>query len=231
MRRGDAKYDIPLERPDDMSAAKRKRRPHARARAAARRARSIASVRSGGPLGLRLRAPRSLLLVVDVHERLAPAVQGAEQIIANCAVLMRAAARLSVPLLVSEHCPERLGPTVSQLRALAAGSDIVPKVHFSCADEPALIQRIATLSRPQIVVAGMEAHVCVLQTALGLAERGYRVCVVADATGARRPESHRIAIERLAMAQIAVVTAEMVLFEWLERADRSEFRELLALIK
>ena len=111
------RYAVGLRRTSrGMSAAKRKRRPHERARAAARRARSIASVRSGGPLGLRLRAARSLLLIVDVHERLAPAVQGAEQIIANCALLMKGAAKLSVPLIVSEHCPQQLGPTVELLR-------------------------------------------------------------------------------------------------------------------
>ena len=214
-----------------MSAAKRKRSPHERARAAARRARSTAAVRPGGPLGLRLRAPRSLLLVIDVHERLARAVQGAEQVITNCSVLIRAAANLSVPALMSEHCPDRLGPSVQALRSLVRADEILAKVHFSCADEPVLMQRIASLARPQIVVAGMEAHVCVLQTALGLAERGYRVHVVADATGSRRPESHGTAMARLRMAEIPVVTTEMVLFEWLERADRPEFRELLALVK
>ena len=214
-----------------MSAAKRKRRPHERARAAARRARTIAAVRAGGPLGLRLRAPRSALLIVDMHERLAPAVQDAEQVIANCAVLLRAAAKLAVPALMSEHCPERLGPAVPQLRTLLRHDDILTKVHFSCADEAVLMQRIASLARPQIVIAGMEAHVCVLQTALGLVERGYRVCVVADATGSRRAQSHAIAMQRLRLVEIPVVTTEMVLFEWLERADRPEFRELLALIK
>jgi nicotinamidase-related amidase len=214
-----------------MSAGKRKRRPHERARAAVRRARSVASVRSGGPLGLRLRAPRSLLLIVDVHEKLAPAVHDAARVIGNCAVLVRAATKLSVPTLMSEHSPERLGPTVAELKSLVRAADVLRKTHFSCADEPALIQRIASLSRPQIVIAGMEAHVCVLQTALGLAERGYRACVVADATGSRQPESHAIALQRLRMVGIAVVTTEMVLFEWLEHADRPEFRELLALIK
>ena len=195
-----------------MSAAKRKRRAHELPE-------------------LRLCARRSLLLVVDVHEKLAPVIDGSERVVGNCAVLMRSASRLAVPILMSEHCPERLGPTVAQLRSLARGSDIISKVHFSCADEPALIERIAVIMRPQIVVAGMEAHVCVLQTALGLAEHGYRPYVVADATGSRRLESHAVAMERLRMANIPVVTTEMVLFEWLNRADRPELRALLALIK
>ena len=214
-----------------MNAAQRKRSPHERARVAAKRARSTATVRTGGPLGLRLRAPRCLLLIVDVHEKLAPAVRNADQVIDNCVVLMRSAQRLSVPMLVSEHCADRLGPTVLRISTLARSSDIVAKSHFSCADEPTLIQRIAGLGRPQVVLAGMEAHVCVLQSALGLAERGYRCYVVADATGARRTESHALAMQRLALAQIPVLSTEMVLFEWLERADRPEFRDLLGLIK
>jgi nicotinamidase-related amidase len=214
-----------------MNAAIRKRSPNARVEVAVQRARSIAAARSDDRLGLRLRALRSLLLVVDVQEKLAPAIHRSARIVGHCAVLMRTALRLAVPMLMSEHCPERLGPAVAQLRLLAGGPYIVSKVHFSCADEPALLQRIAALDRPQIVVAGVEAHVCVLQTALGLAECGYRPYVVADATGSRGLESHSAAIERLRMADIPVVTTEMVLFEWLERADRPELRELLALIK
>jgi nicotinamidase-related amidase len=215
-----------------MSAAKRKRRPHERARASVRRARASATIRtSGGPLGLRLRAPRSLLLIVDVQEKLVPAIPASEQVLGNCALLLRAAARLGVPTLVSEHCPERLGPTVENLRSLVRAHEIVPKVQFSAADEPALIQRIAAAARAQIVIAGMEAHVCVLQSALGLAERGYRCCVVGDAIGSRAATSHALAMDRLRQAQIPVVAAEMVVFEWLERADRPEFRELLELIR
>jgi nicotinamidase-related amidase len=214
-----------------LNAGKRKRRTHGRARAAARRARSAASVRALSPLGLRLRASRSLLLIVDVHERLAPAVHGAEHVIANCAILMRAATLLGVPMLVTEHCPQQLGPTVASLSALAPAGAILTKVNFSAADEPAVAQRIAHLNRPQIIIAGMESHVCVLQTALGLTERGYRAHVVADASGSRRASSHAVALDRLRAASVPAVTTEMVLFEWLEHAERPQLRELLALIK
>lgn len=211
--------------------AKRKRRTHGRARAAARLARSAAAVRAAAPLGLRLRAARSVLLLVDVHERLAPAIEDAERVIAHCAVLLQAAALLRVPVALTEHCPERLGPTLGALRARVAAEAIVRKVHFCAADEPALAQRIAAINRPQIVLAGMEAHVCVLQSALGFAERGYRPYVVADACGSRRAHSHALALERLRAAQIPVVTTEMVLFEWLDHAEHPQLRALLALIK
>jgi nicotinamidase-related amidase len=214
-----------------MNTKRRKRRTHERARAAARLARSVAAVRSAGPLGFRLRAARSVLLVVDVHERLVPAIADSARVIERCGVLLRAASMLAVPVLMSEHCPLSLGPAVAPLRSLMQDADIVSKSHFSCADEPALAQRIATFARPQIVVAGLEAHVCVLQSALGFAERGYRVYVVADATASREREACETAMQRLRMAEVSVVTTEMVLFEWLERADRAQLRELLALIK
>ena len=211
--------------------AKRKRRSHGRARVAARLARSAASVRASAPLGLRLRAARSLLLIVDMQERIAGAVSDAARVEARCAALLRAAALLGVPTIVTEHCPQRLGPTVETLRTLVAPEAVQAKVHFSGADEPALAQRIAALHRPQIVVAGVESHVCVLQSALGFVERGWRPYVVADATGSRREESRVVALDRLRAAQVQVVTAEMVLFEWLEHADRPELRDLLALVK
>ncbi len=214
-----------------MSAAKRKRTAHERARVSARRARTAASVRALGPLGLRLRANRSVLMIVDVQEKLAPAVHETDRVVANCAILMRAATRLAVPLVVTEHCTERLGPTVPALAPLTTRSGMLSKVHFCAADEPVVAQRLASLGRPQVVIAGMEAHVCVLQTALGFAERGYRPHVVADAVGSRRALSCTVALERLRAAGVTVVTTEMVVFEWLDHADRPELTELLALIK
>ena len=211
--------------------AKRTRRTHGRARAAARRAGSAAAVKAAGPLGLRLRAPRSLLLIVDVQERLVPAVQEADRIVRACEVLIRAARLLGVPVLATEHCPQQLGPLVPELRALATAGCVLAKAQFGAADEPAVAQRLAAVNRPQVVIAGMEAHVCVVQTALGLAERGYRPHVVADACGAREEAARAIALDRLRAGNVAVVSLEMVLFEWLEHAGRPELRELLALVK
>lgn len=214
-----------------MNAPKRKRRTHGRARAAARRAQSVAAVGTAGPLGLRLNAARSLLLIVDVHERLVPAIPEAQRVVHNCAVLVRAAMALGVPVLLTEHCPERLGPTVGALAALVPTGVVLRKSHFAATDEPAIVQRIASLNRPQVIVAGLEAHVCVLQTALGLAERGYRTHIVADATAARLAESRALALERARAANVATISTEMALFEWLGHAERPQFRALLDLIK
>jgi len=210
---------------------KRARPSHKRARASARLARTAASVGSGGPLGLRLRAPRSLLVIVDVHERLLPTIAEADRVVQQCRALMTMAKSIGVPVLVTEHVPHKLGPTVDALKALVSADQIAAKRHFSAADEPAIAQRVAAAGRPQLVIAGLESHVCVLQTALGFAERGYRPHVVADASGSRKEEWRALAMDRLRGAGIPVVTAEMVMFEWLEHAERAEMRELIALIK
>ena len=180
---------------------------------------------------MRIQADRCFLLIVDVQERLAPKVEGCERVISNCAVLMKAAALLALPVLASEHYSQGLGPLVPELKALAGEHNVLQKNHFSCQDEPECAARFTKLGRPQIVIAGMEAHVCVMQTALGLKAAGYAPFVVADATGSRCPESQHAAIERLRAAGVPIATTEMVVFEWLECGDRPEFKDVLALIK
>ena len=173
----------------------------------------------------------SCLLVVDVQARLAPAMAAHDQVIANTAVLMKAAARLQVPMLVSEQYPKGLGPTVPELAALAEAGAVLEKVHFSCMGDQTYAQRFRALGRGTAVVAGIEAHVCVLQTCIQLMEDGHRVYVVADAVSSRAPENATLALERLRAAGAIVVSTEMVVFEWLRRAGTPEFKELSALIK
>lgn len=178
-----------------------------------------------------IRRDHSALFVVDEQSHLAPAMFSRDQAVANTAILLKAAARLGVPVLASEQYPKGLGTTVPQIAALLPPGSTAEKIHFSCAADPGITARVEALGRRQVVVAGMEAHVCVLQTALDLKERGYDVHVVADATSSRRPESHALAMDRLRLAGIPVVNTEMVVFEWLGQAGTAEFKELLALIK
>ncbi len=178
-----------------------------------------------------LRAADSLLLVVDIQTRLVPAMFEVEPVVANATRLVRAASLLAVPTLVSEHCANAIGKIVPEIAALAPEGSTLPKTHFSCAAEPALAARVAEARRRQLLIAGIEAHVCVLQTALGFRSAGYDVFVVADATTSRRPESKNVALGRVAAAGASVVTTEMVVFEWLERADRAEFRSALGFVK
>jgi nicotinamidase-related amidase len=146
-------------------------------------------------------------------------------------LLLRAARCLAVPVVVSEQYPEGIGATVIDLRGWLPPTGAMAKRHFSCVDDPAILQRLSDSGRSQMVIAGIEAHICVLQTALGLREKGYEVFVVADACGSRRLESEQLAWSRLGQAGVQLVSVEMVLFEWLRVAGTPEFKELVALVK
>ena len=168
----------------------------------------------------------SLLLIVDVQERLVPAVQQTDQLIEACAWLVRLARELKIPVRLSEQYPRGLGPTVSPLRDLLEPEQVLEKVHFSCVAEPNCREAIDETGREQIIVAGIEAHVCVLQTVLNLLEQGKQVFVVADAVSSRAPENAQLGIERMRQAGAQIVTREMVFFEWLKKAGTEQFRAL-----
>lgn len=180
---------------------------------------------------MRLRRDASLLLVVDVQARLAPAVSGHERVVLRSVALLEAAKLLGVPAYASEHVPESIGTLVDALRDHVPAAHVLRKTHFSCADEPSLLMVLHGVRRRQVVLTGMETHVCVMQTALGLAARRFEVYVVRDAVGSRREEDREAALARLAGDGVRIVTAEMAMFEWMHRADAPEFRELLRVVK
>ncbi len=187
--------------------------------------------RCRGSAHMLIRRSKSLLLLVDMQERLAPAIDGGEQAIERASILIRAARRLDIPILATEQYPKGLGPTLRPLAALLGSAPVLAKTAFSCADDPAIRAALEEAGRPQILVCGMEAHVCVLQSALGLQALGHEVFVVADAVGSRRPESRTLGLERLRAAGVGIVDVEMTVFEWLEQAGTDLFRELSKLIK
>jgi isochorismate hydrolase len=182
-----------------------------------------------------LRRARSQLLLVDIQEKLAPAVAGLEALVAKVRMLAAAAKRLDIPITISEQYPKGLGPTLAAVREAAGNAgETFAKVHFSCIEDAALAARFASLraaGRDQLVIAGMEAHVCVAQTALGAVREGYETFVAADAVSSRSISSKELALERLRAAGCGVIDAEMALFEWLEQAGTPEFRDLQQLIK
>ena len=182
---------------------------------------------------MRINAAASTLIVIDVQERLAPAMAEPEPIIRACATLMTAARDIGVPVLVSEQYPRGLGRTVPTLAALAPPEATIEKIHFSCLDEPAFAARFGATAdgRGQAILCGIETHVCVLQTALQLHAMGREVAVVADASGSRRAVDSGLALDRLRHSGVQVVSTEMVIFEWLGRAGTNLFKAMSALIK
>jgi nicotinamidase-related amidase len=178
-----------------------------------------------------LDAARSLLLLVDSQTRLAPAIPDADACVRCCRLLIETAMRLDVPVVAIEQYPQGLGPTVPELAALLNPAQVHAKRHFSCAAEPRIVAALEAHARPTLVICGMEAHVCVLQSALGLKALGFAPVVVADAVASRRPESREVALQRMRDHDIEIVTAEMVVFEWLRAAGTPAFRAILPLVR
>jgi nicotinamidase-related amidase len=167
----------------------------------------------------------SSLLVVDVQERLLPAIDDWQRLLDNVIWLVRVAQLLKVPVLASEQYPKGLGHTHADLRALLPSGGVADKVHFSCVAADCL-DGMHGSERRQMVVCGIEAHVCVLQTALEMRSQGKDVFVVADAVGSRGTANRDLALARMRGHGIEIVSREMVAFEWLRRAGTAEFRQI-----
>ena len=173
-----------------------------------------------------LSAERSALLVIDIQTRLMPAIHDGDRVVTNARRLIAASSMLGVPTLATEQNPNGLGPTVGALPAVA---DVITKMSFDATREPDLLTKVD--ENHDIVALGCEAHVCVLQTVLGLLDANRRVFVVADAIGSRHPANRDAALRRMERHGAEVVTTEMVVFEWLGTAKHPKFREAVALIK
>lgn len=173
-----------------------------------------------------LQRGRSVLLLVDVQQRLLPAIDGAPDVLAQCVWLAQLAAALDVPTVITEHMAAKIGATEPALRAAAPGAQVVTKSAFSAVRD-GVLETTALSERPQVVLAGIEAHVCVLQTALELQTRGWAVHVVAEACGSRRSADRDLALGRMRAHGLQVLSREMVAFEWLARADDPQFGAIL----
>ena len=175
-----------------------------------------------------LTAEGSVLLLIDLQQRLMPAIYDGETVLARAVRLAEAARLLDVPVCATEQNPAGLGPTVPPLAAYPR--TVLAKTAFSAAEDPGF-PGLLPAGTTQIVLAGCEAHVCVLQTVLGLVGRGHRVVLAADAVGSRDPADQAVAIDRARQHGAEVVTSEMVLFEWLRDSRHPKFRDVQKLLK
>jgi nicotinamidase-related amidase len=179
-----------------------------------------------------LKASESALLLVDIQEKFRPVVAGMEDVIRHAQVLARSAVRLGIPVLASEQYPKALGQTASELRQwLPDNQAYFPKLCFSAMGCEPLRQSLAATGRRQVVMTGVETHVCVLQTGLELLDAGFSVFAVSDAVSSRKGADRDAALARLEKHGAELVTTEMAVFEWLRVAGTPEFKELQELIK
>lgn len=171
------------------------------------------------------------VLVVDVQQRLLPAIFEKERLVQNVVRLIRGAAVLGLPILATEQYRKGLGATVPEVAAVIADFAPMEKLAFSSCGAAGFAATLRSKQIREVILCGMEAHVCVSQTCLDLLDAGHRAFVVADAVSSRTPENCRLGLERMRDAGAAIVSTEMILFELLNTAGTEEFKQILALVK
>lgn len=171
------------------------------------------------------------LVVVDVQGKLAQLMDGKEPLFANIEVLIKAAKVLEIPIVWCQQNPRALGPTVPQLAELLIGVEPVDKMSFSCCGDAKFIKKLNALKATDVILCGIEAHVCIYQTAMDLLDRDLNVHLIADAVSSRTAANRQIAVRRLTAEGANLSCTEMVLFELLKTAEHPKFKELVQLIK
>lgn len=174
---------------------------------------------------------RAGLVVVDIQERLLPSIFEKERVVQNAVRLIRGAAILQVPVLATEQYRKGLGPTVPKVATAIASFAPMEKLAFSACGADGFLPMLKRKKVSDVILCGIEAHVCVSQTCLDLLDEGFRVFVAADAVSSRTAENYRIGVERMRAAGAVIVSTEMVLFELLGQAGTAEFKQVLELVK
>ncbi len=174
---------------------------------------------------------KSVLVVIDIQESLALLIHEKDTLLKNTQILIRAAQVLDIPILWSEHVPQKIGVTVEPIRRLMPTQKPIVKTSFGCCGEERFTKALAALYRKQIIVAGIESHVCVYQTAAQLLTASYKVQVVSDAVSSRTPENKAIGLSRIQSEGGVITSTEMILFELLQTAEHSQFRNILDLVR
>jgi nicotinamidase-related amidase len=179
----------------------------------------------------RLTRSKAGLLVIDIQEKLLPAIFEKERLVRNSVLLMKGLNLLKVPVFSTEQYRKGLGLTVPAIASAIEGFAPIEKVTFSACGAAGLMEMFAQRGITNLILCGMEAHVCVLQTCLDLLDSGRRVFVAADAVSSRTAENYRLGLERMRDAGAVIASSEMALFELLGRAATDEFKQVLGLVR
>ena len=178
-----------------------------------------------------LKIDDTLLLMIDVQEKLFRVMPEKETLLLNLSKLVRGCRLLGVPALIIEQNPAGLGPTVETISSLLPDVLKVTKFSFSCCAEADFIDQVKSTGRRQILICGIESHICVYQTGSDLLSAGYEVQVVSDAVASRAPQNKELALQRLAAEGGVITGVEMALFELLRTAKAEQFKAISAIIK
>jgi len=178
-----------------------------------------------------LTVENALLVIIDVQGTLAQKMHDKPFFIENLKKMIKGAQILDVPLLITEQIPQKLGPTLPEVAALFSDFQPIPKASFSCCGEPEFMKKFNALGRTQILLTGIEAHVCVYQTAIALKSLGYEIHLLTDCISSRTGENKLVSIARMKTEGVKLATAEMVLFELVKIAEGEKFREMVKVVK
>lgn len=170
-------------------------------------------------------------LIIDIQEKLYPVIAEKENLLANCIKLITGLQILNIPIAVTQQYTKGLGATVSEISSLFQPFTFFEKNSFSCMDEPAYAGYLTMKDSTNVLLCGIESHVCVLQTAIDLQELGYQPVVLSDCISSRNPEEKKVVLQRLALEGIRVSTVESILFELTRYATASEFKAISKIVK
>jgi nicotinamidase-related amidase len=177
---------------------------------------------------LTLEPAKTALVIVDLQEKLLPVISTGPQVVRNALLLLRLAESLGIPAVLTTQYSKGLGPTVPEVLAQAPGHPPIDKTTFGCFGSEAFRNHVSGLGgRTQLLIAGVETHICVTQTVLGAIEHGFSAHVASDAVGSRTPENHRIGLSRMERAGAALSSTEMAVYELLGRSDTPAFKAML----
>ncbi|MBH1940106.1 hydrolase [Mobilitalea sibirica] len=181
---------------------------------------------------MRILAEDTMALVIDFQERLVPVIKNANGLLHNTEILMKGLKALGIPMILTQQYTKGIGMTVPVIaEALGEDFNYMDKVSFSCVDDENIMQRIHATGKKNIIVCGIEAHICVLQTVIDLIQQGFHVILVEDCIGSRKENDTKVAVLRAAAEGAVITTYESILFELTRYAKSDVFKQISALIK
>jgi nicotinamidase-related amidase len=180
---------------------------------------------------MRIHKEKAVLLLIDFQERIFPAINEHEKLSRNVPILIEGMKALDIPVFVTEQYVKGLGPTIQEIADKIQGLERIEKASFSCCDEPRFMMELASSGKDIVIIAGIESHVCVLQTVIDLQENGFHPVVVEDCISSRKPNDKLMAIERMRKEGVIITTYEAILFELLRYSGGDTFKAISRLVK
>ncbi len=178
-----------------------------------------------------LTTDKAILVVIDMQGKLAQSMYGKEQLFENVQKIIKGAQVLGLPLLLTEQNPKGLGPTIPEIADLVPGVRRIPKLSFSCCGDESFSKELSGLQRRQVLLSGIEAHVCLYQTTVDLVGSGYEVHVLADAVSSRTADNKAIGLQKMRDAGASITSVETALFELLRAAEGPAFKQIISIVK